>query len=136
MNPWIITAIILVVAIAILAFLYFKGSKMQKQQEEQRSKLFDAAQQATLLVIDKKRLPLKDSGLPQTVLDQTPKRAQRAKVPVVKAKIGPRVMTFIADEDVYDLIPVKAEIKAMISGIYITSINNFRKAPVPTPEKK
>ena len=100
MNPWIITAIILVVAIAILAFLYFKGSKMQKQQEEQRSKLFDAAQQATLLVIDKKRLPLKDSGLPQTVLDQTPKRAQRAKVPVVKAKIGPRVMTFIADEDV------------------------------------
>ena len=128
MNPWIITAIILVVAIAILAFLYFKGSKMQKQQEEQRSKLFDAAQQATLLVIDKKRLPLKDSGLPQTVLDQTPKRAQRAKVPVVKAKIGPRVMTFIADEDVYDLIPVKAEIKAMISGIYITSINNFRKA--------
>ena len=42
----------------------------------------------------------------------------------------------IADENVYDLIPVKAEIKAMISGIYITSINNFRKAPVPKPEKK
>lgn len=42
----------------------------------------------------------------------------------------------IADEDVYDEIPVKAEVKAMISGIYITSINNFRKAPVPAPEKK
>ena len=24
----------------------------------------------------------------------------------------------------------------MISGIYITSINNFRKAPAPKPEKK
>lgn len=136
MNPWIITGIILVIAIAILVFLYFKGTKMQKEQAEQKSKLFDAAQQATLLVIDKKRLPLKDSGLPQAVLDQTPKRARRAKVPVVKAKIGPRVMTLIADEDVYDLIPVKAEVKAMISGIYITSINNFRKAPVPEPEKK
>jgi len=45
-------------------------------------------------------------------------------------------MSLIADEDVYDLIPVKAEVKAMISGIYITSINNFRKAPVPAPEKK
>lgn len=135
-NPWVLTGIILVIAIAVLAFLYYKGSKMQKQQAEQKTKLFEAAQQATLLVIDKKRMPLKDAGLPQMVLDQTPKRAQRAKVPVVKAKIGPRVMSFIADEDVYDLIPVKAEIKAMISGIYITSINNFRKAPVPEPEKR
>ena len=128
-NPWIITAVILVIAIAVLAFLYYKGSKMQKQQAEQKTKLFEAAQQATILVIDKKRMPLIDSGLPQAVLDQTPKRARRAKVPVVKAKIGPRVMSLIADEDVYDLIPVKAEVKAMISGIYITSINNFRTAP-------
>ncbi len=135
-NPWVVTGIILVIAIAVLAFLYYKGSKMQKQQAEQKSKLIEAAQQTTMLVIDKKRMPLKSSGLPQAVLDQTPKRARNAKIPVVKAKIGPRVMTFIADEDVYDLIPVKAEIKAMISGIYITSINNFRKAPVPKPEKK
>ena len=135
-NPWIITAVIVVIAIAVLAFLYYKGSKMHKEQAEEKTKLFEAAQQATLLVIDKKRMPLADAGLPQAVLDQTPKRARRAKVPVVKAKIGPRVMSFIADEDVYDLIPVKAEIKAMISGIYITSINNFRKAPVPEPEKK
>ena len=135
-NPWIITGIILVIALAILAFLYYKGTKLQKEQTDQKAKLFDAAQQVTMLVIDKKRLPLKDAGLPQVVLDQTPKRARRAKVPVVKAKMGPRIMTLIADEDVYDLIPVKAEIKAMISGIYITSINNFRKAPVPAPEKK
>lgn len=135
-NPWIITAVILVIGIAVLAFLYYKGSKMQKEQAEQKDKLFAAAQQATILVIDKKRMPLIDSGLPQAVLDQTPKRARRTKVPVVKAKIGPRVMSLIADEDVYDEIPVKAEVKAMISGIYITSINNFRKAPVPAPEKK
>ena len=53
-NPWIITAVILVIAIAVLAFLYYKGSKMQKQQAEQKTKLFEAAQQATILVIDKK----------------------------------------------------------------------------------
>ena len=112
------------------------GKKMVKEQQEQKEQLFSAATPVTMLVIDKKRLPLKDSGLPQIVIDQTPKRARRAKVPVVKAKIGPKVTSLIADENVYDLIPVKAEIKAMISGIYITSINNFRKAPVPKPEKK
>ena len=116
MNPWIVFAIILLVALAILGFLYYKGSKLQKEQQEQKEQLFSAATPVTMLVIDKKRLP--------------------AKVPVVKAKIGPKVTSLIADENVYDLIPVKAEIKAMISGIYITSINNFRKAPVPKPEKK
>ena len=113
MNPWIVFAIILLIALAILGFLYYKGSKLQKEQQEQKEQLFSAATPVTMLVIDKKRLPLKDSGLPQIVIDQTPKRARRAKVPVVKAKI-----------------------KAMLSGIYITSINNFRKAPVPKPEKK
>ena len=131
MNPWIVFAIILLIALAILGFLYYKGSKLQKEQQEQKEQLFSAATPVTMLVIDKKRLPLKDSGLPQIVIDQTPKRARRAKVPVVKAKIGPKVTSLIADENVYDLIPVKAEIKAMLSGIYITSINNFRKAPVP-----
>ena len=52
-NPWIITAVILVIGIAVLAFLYYKGSKMQKQQAEQKAKLLEAAQQATILVIDK-----------------------------------------------------------------------------------
>lgn len=38
-NPWIITAVILVIGIAVLAFLYYKGSKMQKEQAEQKDKL-------------------------------------------------------------------------------------------------
>ena len=134
-NPWIITAVILVIGIAVLAFLYYKGSKMQKQQAEQKAKLLEAAQQATILVIDKKRMPLIDSGLPQVILDQTPKRARRAKVPVVKAKIGPRIMSLVADESVYDLIPVKKEIKAEISGIYIMSVRGLRGSLTP-PAKK
>ena len=131
MNPWIVFAIILLVALAILGFLYYKGSKLQKEQQEQKEQLFSAATPVTMLVIDKKRLPLKDSGLPQIVIDQTPKRARRVTV-----SSAAELEKLIADENVYDLIPVKAEIKAMISGIYITSINNFRKAPVPKPEKK
>ena len=136
MNPWIISAIIIGVLVIILIVLYYQGNKLQKKQEEQRAQLMENVQQVTMLVIDKKRMPLKEAGLPKIVMDQAPKRAHRAKVPVVKAKIGPRIMTFLADEEVYDLIPVKAQIKAQISGIYITSINNYRKAPVPEPEKK
>ena len=136
MNPWIISGIIIAIGVIILIVLYFQGNKLQKKQEEQRAQIMENVQQVNMLVIDKKRMPLKEAGLPKIVMEQAPKRAQRAKVPVVKAKIGPRIMTFIADEDIYDLIPVKAQIRAMVSGIYITSINNYRKAPVPEPEKK
>lgn len=135
-NPWIISGILLAVTVIVLIVLYYQGNKLQKKQEEQRAQLMENVQQVTMLVIDKKRMPLKEAGLPKMVMEQAPKRAQRAKVPVVKAKIGPRIMTFITDDEVYDLIPVKTQIKAMVSGIYITSINNYRKAPVPEPEKK
>ncbi len=136
MNPWILTAIILIVLIVAMIFLYTRGNKLQEEQSAQREKLLEAAQPATLLIIDKKRLPMKDAGLPAIVLEQAPKRAQRTVVPVVKAKYGPRIMNFLADEDVFDEIPVNASVKAMVSGIYITSINNYRNAPVPEPEKK
>ena len=34
------------------------------------------------------------------------------------------------------LLPVKAEIKAVVSGIYITSIKNLRNVAPPEPEKR
>ena len=136
MNPWIITAIILIIGAVAIFLLYRKGSKMQEEQAEQKEKLVASAQKVTMLIIDKKRLPLQDAGLPQIVIDQTPKRARRAKVPVVKAKVGPKIMSLVADEEIYDQIPVNTSVHAMVSGIYITSVNNYRKAPVPTEEKK
>ena len=81
-------------------------------------------------------MKLKDAGLPKMVLDQTPKYLRGSKMPIVKAKIGPRVMTLMADPQVYELIPTKAEIKAEVSGIYITGIKSVRGGKIVTPEKK
>lgn len=136
MNPWLVFAICLAIFIGIMAGLYFYGRKLQKKQVEQKEQLNAAAQNVTMLVIDKKRMKLKEANLPKIVVEQTPKYLRGSKVPVVKAKIGPRIATLICDEDIYDQVPVKAEIKAQISGIYIISIRNFRNAPVPTAPKK
>lgn len=88
-----------------------------------------------MLIIDKKRLRLKDSGLPQVVIDQTPKMMRHSKLPIVKAKVGPKVMSLIADEAVYDLIPLKKEVKATVSGIYITKVTGVR-GPLEKPQGK
>ena len=117
--------ILLAIAAIVLVILYFLGSKLQKRQAEQQQMLDAAAQTVSILVIDKKKLKLTQSGLPKMVVDQTPKYMRWAKVPVVKAKIGPKVMTLIADAGVFESLPVN-----------ITQIKSVRGGAIPAPPKK
>ena len=89
MNPWIIVLIVVAVLAALIAVLYFLGRKAQKKQAEQQEMLEANKQTVSMLIIDKKRMRLKDAGLPQMVLDQTPKLMRRSKLPIVKVKVGP-----------------------------------------------
>lgn len=127
---------ILIVAVIVLAVLYFLGTKLQKRQAEQQQMLDAAAQTVSILVIDKKKMKIADAGLPKIVTEQTPKYMRWSKVPVVKAKIGPKVMTLIADARVFESLPVKTEAKVVISGIYITQIKSVRGGAIPAAPKK
>ena len=136
MKPIGIVLVIAIILVAAMIVLYFLGKKAQKKKEEQDEQMKAAAQTVTMLIIDKKRMKMKDAGLPSQVMEQANKLMQRAKLPIVKAKVGPRVMTLIADEQIYDDIPVKKEVKAVISGIYITDVKGLHGKPVVTPKKK
>ena len=92
----------------------------------QKEQMAEAAQPVTMLIIDKKYLPMKDANLPKIVMEQTPKRFQKAKLPIVKAKIGPQIMNLICDDAIYEDVPTKGEVKAMVSGIYILSVKSVR----------
>ena len=81
-------------------------------------------------------MKMKDAGLPKIVLDQTPKYLRGRKMPIVKAKVGPQVMTLLADPRVFEQIPVKAEVKAEVSGIYIVGIKSVRGGKIAVTEKK
>lgn len=71
----IVLLVILAVLIVGLIVLYFLGKKAQKKRDEQEAQLAANAQTVSMLIIDKKRLRLKDSGLPQVVIDQKIGRA-------------------------------------------------------------
>lgn len=131
----IVLIVILVVVIAALVGLTWWGNKQQKKAEAAQQQMEAAAQPMTMLVIDKKIMKLTESGLPKIVIDSTPKLYRRSKIPVVKAKIGPRIMTLTADEKVYDMIPVRQEVKAMVSGIYILSVKSLRGPALTAPPK-
>ena len=135
MPFWAVILIIVVVLVGALVALYFFGKKAEKKQAEQQEQMEAIKQTVSMLIIDKKKMRLKDSGLPQMVIDQTPKLMRRTKMPVVKAKVGPRIMTLICDAAIFDQIPVKKEVKATVSGIYITGVRGIR-GPLETPQKK
>ncbi len=131
----IVLLIVLVVLAGIAVALYFLGKKAQKREEEQREQIDAMKQTVSMLIIDKKRMKLKDAGLPSIVLEQTPKILRGRKLPIVKAKIGPQVMSLICDDKIFDLVPVKKEVKASVSGIYMVDVKGLRGGNAKVEEK-
>ena len=105
----IVMIVILVILIGVLVGLYIFGKKAEKKQAEQQE---------------------------QMVVDNTPKYLRRTKVPVVKAKIGAKIMTLMCENKVFEVLPVKKEVKAVVSGLYITEIKSVRGGSIEQPEKK
>ena len=108
---WNVLIVILLVLVIALALLYYFGQKAQKKQAAQQEQLEATRQVVSMLIIDKKRLKLKESGLP-------------------------KIQTLISETTIFDSIPVKKEIKAVVSGIYITEIKSVRGGRVEAPQQK
>ena len=108
MSPVTITLLVITVILIIgIVVLYFLGKRAQKKQDEQQAQIEAMKQRVSMLIIDKKRMKIKDSGLPDAVIQQTPKLLRGSKLPIVKAKVGPQIMTLVCDEKIYDMIPTK-----------------------------
>ena len=121
----IVLLVILAVLIVGVVVLYFLGKKAQKKQAEQQEQIEAYKQTVSMLIIDKKRMKLKDAGLPAAVIEQTPKLLRGSKLPIVKAKVGPQVMTLVCEE-----------VKATVSGIYITAVKGLHGTTLVKPTKK
>ena len=128
-----IILIILFVIVVILVILYFIGSKLQTTQAATEKTMQQMSMTMSLLVIDKQKLHIKDSGLMKQVQDAIPAYIKWRKFPIVKARIikaniagGAQVMSFICDPKVFKILPVKTEVKVTIAGIYITKLHSAK----------
>ena len=128
--------IVLLILVVFFIILYFLGKKAQKKQAEQQALLEQSKQTVSMLIIDKKRMKLKDAGLPSIVMEQAPKLMRNSKLPIIKAKVGPQIMSLICDEKIFDYVPVKKEVKAVVSGIYVIGVKGLHGKNEPLPVKK
>ena len=132
-NVWQIVLIVLGVIAVILVILYFLGSKLQTKQANANKAMQQMSMVVSLLVIDKQKLRIKDSGLMKQVQDAIPAYVRWRKFPIVKARVikaniagGAQVMSFICDPKVFKIMPVKTEVKVTIAGIYITKLHSAK----------
>jgi len=115
-----------VVAAAIGAALYFLNRWASTKMVEQQETMDRVKQIVTIFVIDKKKDKPINSTLPNEVKKQLPKIYRVMKMPLVKAKIGPQIVTLISDKKVYDALPLKKNVKIELAGIYIAGMHGMK----------
>ncbi|MCF0146273.1 MAG: hypothetical protein HUJ73_06770 [Eubacterium sp.] len=111
---------------AAIFVMRFLNKKLEKKHNEQQEQLASYRQTISMLIIDKKKMRLKDAGFPDQVVAQMPKLSRLFKYPVVKAKVGNKIMSLLTEKNVFSQIPVRKEIKADVSGLYITAVRSVR----------
>ena len=137
MPVWaIVLLVIIAILVVALVALIIVGNKLRKKQDANQAQIDAAKQVMSMLIIDKKRMKMKDAGLPQMVLDQTPKMMRGSKLPIIKAKVGPQIVSLICDEKIFESVPVKKEVKAVVSGIYVLDVKGLHGKTEAAPEKK
>ena len=137
MPVWaIVLLVIIAILVVALVALIIVGNKLRKKQDANQAQIDAAKQVMSMLIIDKKRMKMKDAGLPQMVIDQTPKMMRGSKLPIIKAKVGPQIVSLICDEKIFESVPVKKEVKAVVSGIYVLDVKGLHGKTEAAPEKK
>ena len=126
MNPWDIMIIVFIVVVLIGAAFYFLNKWASKRMVEQHSIVERTKQPASIYVIDKKKDKIENGNFPKAVMEQVPRMNKLLKMYLVKAKIGPQIMTLMCDKEVFHALPVKKSVKVELAGIYIVSMAGMR----------
>ena len=124
---WQIVLIVLAVVAVVLAVLYFVGRRLKTKADSQQEVINQSKVTTSILVIDKKKMRIGNSNLPQIIQDQVPMYLKWRKMPLVKAKIGPKIQTLMCDEKLFKQLPVKKNVKVELAGIYIVAIKSYKK---------
>ncbi len=120
--------IVLIVVGIVLAGLYYLNRKNMRRVIQAQDFIDQNRTTMQIFIIDKKQEKPTATNLPKGVYEQMPKSARLRKANLIRAKIGPQIMTLMCDKPVYDVLPVKKSVKVDLAGIYIVSITGMNLA--------
>ena len=118
--------IIVIIALAVALFFAYRANRKAMGQMIQAQDFIDANRQTVqIFVIEKKNEKPSASNMPKAVYDQLPKKAKAKKAYLIRAKVGPQIVTLMCDKPVYNVMPVKKNVKVDLAGMYIVGITGM-----------
>ena len=126
LGVWDIIIIIGIILVIIFIALYFLNRWAGKRMADQQEAVERNKQTVTIYVIDKKKDKITNANFPKMVYEQIPKVTKLMKMPLVKAKIGPQIMTLMCESKVYNALPVKKSVKVELAGMYIVGMKGLK----------
>ncbi len=122
MNATDISIIVMVVLAIVLAIVYSLSRKNYKKVIEAEDFIKANKQVASIFVIDKRYEKPTETNVGKLIYEKLEKSAKRRKMCMVKAKVGPQIVTLICDKNLFDVITPKKTIKVELSGLYIVNV--------------
>ena len=126
MDIWGIMMIVALVLLVVGVGFYFLNKWASKRASQQQDMVQQHKQTMSIYVIDKKKEKLTNANFPKSMQDQIPRMGKIMKMPLVKAKIGPQIMTLVCDNDVFKALPVKKTVTVEMAGAYIVSMKGMK----------
>lgn len=119
---FLVSIIVLVVGVGI----YFLNKWVSKRSSQQQEMVQQHKQTMSIYVIDKKKDRITNANFPKAMADQIPRMGKLMKMPLVKAKIGPQIMTLVCDGDVFKALPLKKTVTVEMAGAYIVGMKGMK----------
>lgn len=126
MGSWDILFIVAIVVVAVGLGLYFLNRWAGRRMADQQDAVERNKTTVSIYIIDKKKDKVTNANFPKAVYEQMPKWSRLMKMPLVKAKIGPQIMTLMCDNKVFDVLPVKKTVKVDMAGMYIVGMKGMK----------
>ena len=123
---WDILLLLALLAVVIGVAFYFLNKWAGKKTAEQQDLVKQHKQTVSIYVIDKKKDKITNANFPKAMAEQIPRMGKLMKMPLVKAKIGPQIMTLICDGDVFPALPLKKTVTVELAGAYIVGMKGMK----------
>ena len=120
--------ILIIVLAVVLGLLYYFNRKNMKKVTQAQDFIEQNKISTQIFVIDKKMEKPTPSNVTKAVYDQLPNTAKIRKMPLVKAKVGPQIVNLMCDKSVFEIMPMKKNVKVELAGIYIVKIQGTNLA--------
>jgi len=114
--------LVTIIVAVVFALVFYFGRKSYSKNLEAQTFINQYKMVTPILVIDKRLEKPTTQNLPKNIYDKLPKSAHLRKMPIIKAKVGPQIVTLMCDRSIYDVLPEKKTVKVELAGIYISHI--------------